>query len=355
MTDLPPWLASTLILLAAPLLAVAVVMAVQALLDRVMRAEFAPVLHRVVRRARGPLRLVAALLTLLAALPEAGLSNSAVATASRFAGLALVGALGWTVTRMLAAVFDAYLERAHIAGEDDFHARRRTTQLTVFRRVTIGAGVALTVGFLLTAIPAVRAVGLSLFASAGVAGIVAGLAARPAVSSLLAGLQIAVTQPVRIGDAVLVEGIFGHVEEITSTYVTIATWDQRSLILPLSYLLEKPILNWTKNSAQLLDSVILYLDYGVPVAALRAEATRIIEAAPQWDGRVAGVQVTDMKERCMEVRVLVSAADAGRMFDLRCLVREQLIEWLGRNHADRLPRLRLDALVPANDQHQAAA
>ena len=360
MPNLPPWFATALILLAAPILAVAALVVVQALLDRLLRAEFAPVLRRVTQGARQPLRAVVALLGVLAVLPDAGLTNTAVGALSRILGLALAAALGWTITRMVAAIFDAYLDRAQAAGEDEFHARRRTTQLTVFRRITVVAGIALTIGFVLTAIPAVRTVGLSLFASAGVAGIVAGLAARPAVSSLLAGLQIAVTQPVRIGDAVLVEGIFGHVEEITSTYVTIATWDQRSLILPLSYLLEKPLLNWTKNSAQLLDSVMLYLDYAVPVPALRAQVSAIVQAAPQWDHRVCGVQVTDMKESCMEVRVLLSAANAGQMFDLRCLVRERLVEWLSREHPEALPRLRLTpppapAPAAANDAGDRAA
>jgi small-conductance mechanosensitive channel len=360
MPNLPPWLAPALTLLAAPVLAILLLMMVQRLLDRVLRAEFAPVLRRVTQGARTPLRAVVALLAILAVLPEAGLTSAAVAAGTRLLDLALAGALGWTITRMVAAIFDAYLDRARTASEDEFHARRRTTQLTVFRRFTIVAGIALTAGFVLTAIPAVRTVGLSLFASAGVAGIVAGLAARPAVSSLLAGLQIAVTQPVRIGDAVVVEGVFGHVEEITSTYVTIATWDQRSLILPLSYLLEHPFVNWSRHSPQLLDTVMLYLDYGVPLAELRAELQRILAKAPLWDQRVSGVQVTDMKENCMEVRVLLSAANAPRMFDLRCQVREGLIDWLVQHTPTSLPRVRTDVpptagVVAANDQRGAAA
>ncbi len=343
MPHLPPWLTTALLLLAAPVLAVAATLVMQALLERVLRAEFAPVLRRVMRGGRGPLRLVAALLALLAVLPEAGLTATTTAALSQLLGLALAGGLGWTITRLLAAVFDAFLDRAHAAGEADFHARRRTTQLTVFRRLTVAAGILLTAGFMLTAIPAVRTVGLSLFASAGVAGIVAGLAARPAVSSLLAGLQLAVTQPVRIGDAVMVEGIFGHVEEITATYVTIATWDQRSLILPLSYLLEKPLLNWSKNSAQLLDSVMLCLDYAAPIPAVRNEALRLLASTALWDHRVAAVQVTEMKDSCMEVRVLMSAANAEQMFDLRCLVREGLLAWLARDCPNALPRQRLGA------------
>jgi small-conductance mechanosensitive channel len=196
----------------------------------------------------------------------------------------------------------------------------------------------------------VRAVVLSLFASAGVAGIVAGLAARPAVSNLIAGIQLALTQPIRIGDAVLVEGDWGHVEEITSTYVTIVTWDQRSLVVPLTYFIERPIRNWTRTGSRLLDTIFVHVDYTVPVEAIRAEAQRILEATPLWDRRAFAVQVTDLKERSMEVRVLMSAADAGQMFDLRCLMREQLIAWLARRHPNALPQQR----VEMTGKHRAA-
>jgi small-conductance mechanosensitive channel len=202
--------------------------------------------------------------------------------------------------------------------------------------------VMLTAGLVLTQIPAVRAVGLSLFASAGVAGIVAGLAARPAVSNLIAGIQLALTQPIRLGDAVLVEGEWGHVAEITSTFVTITTWDQRSLVVPLVYFTERPIRNWTKTTTQLIDTAFVYVDYTVLVDAVRAEAKRILEATPLWDGRSFAVQVTDLKEQSMEIRVLMSARNAGDMFDLRCLVREKLIAWLAAQYPRALPQARLD-------------
>jgi small-conductance mechanosensitive channel len=206
----------------------------------------------------------------------------------------------------------------------------------------------------LTAIPAVRAVGLSLFASAGVAGIVAGLAARPAVSNLIAGIQLALTQPIRIGDSVVVEGDYGTVEEITSTYVTITTWDQRSLVVPLGYFMERPIRNWTKRTTQLLDTVFVYVDYTVPVEAVRAEAKRILDGTPLWDRRVFAVQVTDLQERSMQIRVLMSAANSGNMFDLRCLMREQLIGWLSRQHPNALPQERVE-MTPARAAARAGA
>jgi small-conductance mechanosensitive channel len=289
----------------------------------------------------------------LAALPASGLEKTAVNGLGRVVALALTAAIGWTLTRMVAAVFDVYIDRARALGGTDFHARRRRTQLIVFRRVAVAAGLLLTAGLVMTAIPTVRTVGLSLFASAGVAGIVAGLAARPAVSNLIAGLQLAVTQPIRIGDAVVVEGQWGVVEEIGSAYVTIVTWDQRSLVVPISWFTERPVWNWTRSSSQLLDTVFLYVDYAVPVAAIRRKVAEVLAGTPLWDGRVQAVQVTGLKENAVEVRVLMSAADAGRMFDLRCLMREELVGWLTREYPDGLPRLRVTG--PHGDQRLASA
>jgi small-conductance mechanosensitive channel len=244
--DLPQWTSLLLVLIAVPALALAALDLVHALLDRLMQARGAPVLKRVLRDGR-------------------------------------------VAVRVTVALFDAYIDLSRSGGENYLLMRRRRTQLVVFRRFAVSAGLLLTLGLVLTAIPPVRAIGLSLFASAGVAGIVAGIAARPAVSNLIAGLQLAVTQPIRIGDAVLVEGAWGHVEEIGSTFVTVTTWDQRSLIVPLTYFLEKPIRNWTRNSTRLLDTVFIYLDYGVPVEALRAKAKEILKSTPLWDCRVFAV------------------------------------------------------------------
>ena len=270
---------------------------------------------------------------------------------TRVTDFVLIAALGCMLTRKVGAIFDSWLDRSW-TGEEDWVTRRRRTQLIVFRRVAVSAGVLLTAGLVLTQIPAVRAVGLSLFASAGVAGIVAGLAARPAVSNLIAGIQLALTQPIRIGDAVVVEGDYGTVEEITATYVTITTWDQRSLVVPLGYFMERPIRNWTKRTTQLLDAVFVYVDYTVPVETVRAEAKRILDGTPLWDRRVFAVQVTDLRERSMEIRVLMSAANAGAMFDLRCLMREALIGWLSRQYPNALPQERVEMTSARN--HAAA-
>ncbi|MBL6079170.1 mechanosensitive ion channel [Belnapia sp. T18] len=338
--ELPLWLSLLIPFVLAPALALVALRLVHALLDRVLAGSQARLLRRILADGRGAVRVTIALLAVEVALPAVDLPTAAEQAASRAAALGLVVAIGWALTRKVAAAFDAYLE-GELGENADWLQRRRRTQLIVFRRLAVSAGITLTAGLVLTAIPAVRAVGLSLFASAGVAGIVAGLAARPAVSNLIAGIQIALTQPIRLGDAVLVEGEWGHVAEITATYVTIATWDQRSLVVPIGYFTERPIRNWTKTSAQLLDTVFVHMDYTVPVAELRAEAQRIVEATPLWDRRVFAVQVTDLKERSVEIRVLMSAANSGAMFDLRCLMREQLIAFLAEKYPRSLPQARL--------------
>ena len=358
MTDDPPlWLSLALVFVAAPAVAVAAHAALHALLGRVLGGEHAPVLRRVLAEGRVPVAASLALLAMLAALPASGLPNTTVGHFGRGFGILFTGTLGWALTRKAAAVFDAYIDRARNLGDADLPARRRRTQLVIFRRLAVSAGIVLTVGLLLTAIPAVRTVGISLFASAGVAGIVAGVAARPAVSNLIAGLQLALTQPIRIGDAVLIEGEWGHVDEIGSTYVTVATWDQRSLLVPLTYFLERPIRNWTRTSSQILDTVFLYVDYAVPVEAIRQAAREIVDASPLWDRRTFAVQVTDLRERSMEIRILMSAADAGRMFDLRCLLRERLIARIAHDHPHAMARdrIEMDSARPAADDGAAPA
>jgi small-conductance mechanosensitive channel len=342
----PLWVNLAFTFVIAPSLAVAAHVGIHRVIARLLRGEHAPVLSRVMAHGRRPVAVSLALLAVLAALPASGVPAPVAEHVGPGLALVLTGTLGWALTRKVAAIFDAFIERSRRMVGDDLLARRRRTQLVVFRRVAVGAGALLTIGLILTAIPAVRAVGLSLFASAGVAGIVAGLAARPAVSNLIAGVQLAVTQPVRIGDAVLIEGEWGHVEEIGSTFVTVATWDQRSLIVPLTWFIERPIRNWTRNSAQILDTVFLYADYGVPVDAVRQAARDIVESSALWDGRVFAVQVTDLREACMQIRVLVSAADASRMFDLRCLVRERLIAFVAREYPRALARERVELARP---------
>jgi hypothetical protein len=185
-----------------------------------------------------------------------------------------------------------------------------------------------------------------MLASAGVAGLIVGFAAKPVLGNLLAGLQLALSQPIRLDDVVIVENEWGQIEEITGTYVVVRIWDQRRMVVPLQWFIEHPFQNWTRASSELLGTVMIWTDYRLPVDPLRAEATRICRAAEEWDGRLCIIQVTDASERAMQLRVLVSAQDAGRCFDLRCKVREGLIAYIQREYPDCLPRVRIDEESP---------
>jgi hypothetical protein len=204
----------------------------------------------------------------------------------------------------------------------------------------------------------VRQFGESILASAGIAGIVVGLAAQRSIAALLAGFQIAMTQPIRLDDVVIVEKEWGRIEEITLTYVVVRIWDLRRLVVPITYFIEQPFQNWTRASADILGTVFLYVDYTVPVDSLRGELTRILQASRFWDGKVNALQVTDAKEQTLEVRALASAADASLAFSLRCEIREQLVGFLQRNYPESLPKVRASfepvrALL--GEQHSNAA
>lgn len=196
---------------------------------------------------------------------------------------------------------------------------------------------------MLMTFPAVRQVGASLLASAGVLGIIAGLAARPVLGNMIAGLQIGLTQPIRLDDVVIVENEWGTIEEITSTYVVVRIWDQRRLVVPLAHWIEKPFQNWTRNSSELIGTVFLWVDYRMPLEPLRQELQRVCEAHPLWDKRVALLQVTDTTERAMQLRALVTAASSPAAWDLRCAVRESLIDFVQREYPQFLPTVRTQA------------
>jgi small-conductance mechanosensitive channel len=261
--------------------------------------------------------------------------------------LGLVGVFGWLLTRGVRFISVAIERHAeHRAGghAGDVRLRGLRTQLLVLRRITTILIIALSVALMLMQFEAVRNVGVSMLASAGVAGIVLGLAAQKPITALLAGLQMSITQPIRIGDSVVVQGEFGTIEEIKLSHVVIKVWDERRLIVPTTYFLDNSFQNWTRGSAELTGQVLVFADFTLPVAAMRAELDRILQNEPLWDGRVKSLAVTDANEVTLQVRALVSASDAGRLFDLRCKVRESLLAWLRDFHHGRfLPRRRVDA------------
>ena len=256
--------------------------------------------------------------------------------------IAIVIAIGWTV----GTVVDAYIKREisnlKLDQADNLNARKAATRLDVVRRIWIVTSGIVTIAAALTIIPGVRQIGISLFASAGIAGLALGLAARPVLSNLIAGLQIAFTQPIRIDDAVVVEGEWGWIEEIGLFYVVIKIWDWRRLVIPLSYFIEKPFQNWTRQSASILGSVFWYLDYRAPVGAIREQLKVICAGTDLWDGNVTNLQVSDADGRTITIRALASARTSPEAWDLRCLIREEMITWLQKNHPYALPRFRVE-------------
>ncbi|MDE2092009.1 MAG: mechanosensitive ion channel [Gammaproteobacteria bacterium] len=293
------------------------------------------------RRLREPALLAAAVLAASAAMPFAHLTAIEYALLHLHVILLII-AVGWASIRAFDIWRDILAQRYRLDSQDNLQARRVHTQMQVLRRIAIGVILIVSIAAILMTFPAVRAIGATLFASAGVAGLVLGLAARPAIGNLLAGLQIALSEPIRIDDVVVVEGELGQIEEIRTTYVVVRIWDKRRLVVPLSYFIEKPFENWTRKTSDLLGTVFIYADYTLPVAALREELQRIVDDSPLWDHEACNLVVTDATEHSLQLRALVSADNKSDLWDLRCLVRERLIEFLQNNYPQCLPHSRVD-------------
>lgn len=291
-------------------------------------------------RVGRPTRFVIVLLFVIGALPAAGFAPETVTTVRRWIVVGLIAATAWLAIE-LTSVVQLIVERKYRTDVDDnLQARRIQTKVRLLRRIASVAIVLLALAFILTLFPPLREIGLSVFASAGVAGIVLGIAARPTLSSIIAGIQVALSEPIRLDDVVIVEGEWGRVEEITMTYVVVRIWDDRRLVVPLSRFIDQPFQNWTRTTADLLGTVFLYADYTVEVGRVRDALFRILDETDLWDGRVRGLQVTDATERTVELRALMSAANASQAWNLRCHVRETLLEALRDEQPGALPRVR---------------
>jgi small-conductance mechanosensitive channel len=252
---------------------------------------------------------------------------------------------GWLFSTIVDGLMKRRLRKLHLSVENNLNARKMATQLDVMRRIwTVLAGT-FTLAAALTVIPGVKQIGVSLFASAGIVGIAIGIAARPVLSNLIAGLQIAFTQPMRLNDVVVVEGEWGTIESITLFYVIIKIWDWRRLVVPLSYFTEKPFENWTREGARIIGPVYWSLDHRVPLGAMREKLTEICEASDLWDKDVINLQVTDAKGSALTVRALASAENAIHAWDLRCLIREKMITWLQEEYPEALPSGRMIAEI----------
>lgn len=310
----------------------------------------------VTQASRKPASYVLPLLALQFVLRAAPDDLTSIGLARQFTTIVLIGALTWLIVRIVQASGDAVILSQPIENvSDNLMARRIQTQTKVVTRMVAALVMLIGVSLALMTIPDVRQLGTSLLASAGVAGIAAGLAARPVLGNLIAGLQIAFSQPIRLDDVVIVEGEWGRIEEITSTYVVVRIWDERRLIVPLQWWIEHPFQNWTRSSAQLLGTIFLWVDYRMPLQPIRDALKRVCEGSPLWDGRVCLVQVTDFSEKSMQLRCLISTVDSGKGWDLRCLVREELMSMMQKDYPEYLPRLRAEMEPPSDTEHRPPA
>ena len=348
-----PWLA-ILIEICLALLAVIIIDRIGV---RILVRLFAPFPYsrRLIRYISQPARLAVFLVAVQIILRSNSDALTGMTLTRHLTALVLIAALTWLAVRAVAAVADTIVELNPAAeGANNFHARRIQTQSKVLARTIMVLIILLGAGFALMTLPMLRQIGASLLASAGLAGLVAGFAAKPLLGNLLAGMQLALTQPISLGDAVIVENEWGQVEEITGAYVVVCLWDQRRMIVPLQWFLERPFQNWTRTSSHLLGTVAIWADYRLPLDPIRKEAERICKASPEWDGKVCVTQMVDANERAMQFRVLISAADAGSTWELRCKIREGLIDFIQREYPEYLPRVRTE-VAPAESQAHAEA
>ncbi|WP_354678476.1 mechanosensitive ion channel family protein [Cupriavidus plantarum] len=308
-------------------------------------ARHSPVLGAILTKIRTPAKFVLPLLALQTVWQAAPDDLRWIDNVRHVNGLLMIAAVTWLIVRIIAGFAQGILLRHPVDVADNVAARRIHTQTRVLSRIAMTLVMVMGAAMLLMTFPGARQVGASLLASAGVVGLIAGFAAKPVFSNMIAGLQLALTQPIRLDDVLIVEGEWGRVEEITGTYVVLKIWDERRLIIPLQYFIEKPFQNWTRNNSALMGSVFFYVDYGMPLAPLRKELERIVRAAPEWDQRFFNLVVADTTERTMQLRVLCTAASSGLAWDLRCVVREGLIDFMQREYPQFLPRLRIEGDV----------
>lgn len=342
---LSPWpgraLAAALILGVAVFAALILHRAAMSVLRRVSARTSSKADELIVERVAAPLRWM--LIAVALSFAQRGVALGAWSSAlwSQISGFVVPGLIGWFAIALIRAMTDIIDVSNDISVADNLHARRRRTRVAILARVAIFAVVFLTICMMLLSIPAIRNVGVTLMASAGLAGLAVGAAAQPALKNLIAGVQLAFTEPIRLDDVVIIDGEWGRIEEIRLTYVIVKIWDERRLVVPVSKFLEDSFENWTRASARLLGSVYLYVDPATDIGTLRAQAEKLVTSNQRWDRRFWNLQVTDAKPESLEVRVLMTAADASTAFDLRCDVREAMMAFIADRMPEAIPRRRI--------------
>jgi small-conductance mechanosensitive channel len=307
-------------------------------------------LEKAWRKFKNPALVVVLLIDFIFLKELFNLGESASASVNQIITLWIIFCVTWLLIKAISLTRELILRQYDMDEKDNLKARKVYTQFRVLERIIIFLVIVIAIAVALMTFEGIKRIGISLFASAGVAGIIIGFAAQKLLGSILAGFQIALTQPIRIEDVVIVENEWGWIEEITLTYVVVRIWDKRRLIVPTTYFIEKPFQNWTRVSADILGTVFIYTDYQVPVEELRKEFTRILEESGLWDGKVNVMQVTNATEKSVEIRALMSAADSPTAWDLRVLVREKLIAYLQEKYPRSLPRMRVEMTPPSPEE-----
>ncbi|MCA1458650.1 mechanosensitive ion channel family protein [Bradyrhizobium sp. BRP22] len=346
------WIPSWIIGLALICGAIASALLVHCFASRLIRRLLGrrnPVVRLFLDRTAGPTRLALCLAAVAFVLPLAPLNDTLRTQLSHFFAIAVIALIGWLSIRAVDMMATRYLQQFRLDVDENFLARKHVTQVRVFKRVIDTLIIMIAVSTALMTFDSVRQYGVSLFASAGAAGVIVGLAARPLLSNLIAGVQIAITQPIRIEDAVIIENEWGWVEDIASTYVVIRLWDWRRMVVPLSYFIERPFQNWTRDAQSLIGAIMLHVDYAADVPRIRRELERAARDSKLWDGAVVNLQVVETHPRTIELRALVSARNAPQAWDLRCEIREKLLAFIRDEMPEALPRDRM-LMSPAGDE-----
>ncbi len=339
--QLPYYVFNTLLALAAILSGLVIKGIATLILSRYSKKDIDYSLFRsIISRLDDPMIFLLPAIVLKLVIPLMHLNKTAQHAVDKAAGIVLIIAFAWLLISIIKVAEDYVYYAFDLKQHDNLRQRKIRTQLQFIRKMAIGLIVILAVGAVLLSFSSLRRLGTGLLTGVGISGLIIGFAAQRSLANLLAGFQIAFTQPLRIDDVLVVEGEFGKVEEINLTYVVLNIWDQRRLVLPINYFIEKPFQNWTRKSAEIQGTVFLYLDYNAPVQDIRNEFLRLLNQSDLWDKRVGVLQVTNTTEQSVEIRALMSAANAGHAFELRCFIRENLVSFVANNYPDSLPKRR---------------
>lgn len=339
--NMPSWLWNILITITAVIIGLIIKLIIKSILNFYKNRNDYSLFRSIIVHTGRPMNHFVPLLVLNLMLPLMDMQKRFYIPFSRFIEISLIISFAVLLVSSI-TVFEDYMYHVYdLNKEDNLKERKIRTQLQFIRRILVTFIVLVAVAVVLLSFDNVRKIGAGLLTGVGIGGIIIGFAAQKSLANFLAGFQIAFTQPLRIDDVLVVEGEWGRVEDITLTYVVLNIWDQRRLILPINYFIEKPFQNWTRTTSQILGTVFLYLDYNTPVDAIRAEFDRLLDATKLWDKRVKVIQVTDAKENTIEIRALMSARNSSQAFDLRCYIRENLINFLRDNYPESLPLQRV--------------